>query len=366
MISRNVPNLESISPMNRFHLHRRSMRLLTCLVVAGCGADARGEPVHASDPDPIPIRTAAVVAKSAAVPVRATGVVGPEDEVQLSFKMSGVISAIEVDEGATVRPGETLATLDLSEIDAHVDKARSALTKAERDLARAQALYADSVATLEQLQDAATSAEIAAANLRAATFNHRYATIIAPMHGVILQRNLEAGEMVQPGQTVLVLGGTSGGYVLRVALADRAAVRIREGDPAEIHFEALPERSFRGRVSQMAAAADPRTGTYEVEVAIEGSTQLLAAGLIGRLEIHPSSVERIHLIPVEALMEADGEQGVVYTVTPDDARARRLEVSIGFLQGQQVAVQSGLDGVSAVVTDGVAYLTDGAAVRRVR
>src|SRR5688572_1250059 len=100
------------------------------------------------------VRTAAVSEELVAPPVVATGTLGPKEEITLSFKLGGVVSRVLVDAGAAVREGDTLALLDLSEIDAAVSRAQSAADKAERDFGRAKRLYGDSVVTLAQVQDA--------------------------------------------------------------------------------------------------------------------------------------------------------------------------------------------------------------------
>ena len=158
-------------------MSRTSLALLLPLALAACSRGRAGvAPVH----DAVAVRLAPVTIERIARPVSATGVLGPKEEVPLSFKVGGVIGRILVDEGQSVRAGDTLAALDLSEIDAGVTRARSAAEKAERDLTRAQRLYNDSVATLEQVQNAQTGRDVAAAELETATFNRRYAVIVAP------------------------------------------------------------------------------------------------------------------------------------------------------------------------------------------
>jgi RND family efflux transporter MFP subunit len=295
-------------------------------------------------------------------PIVGDGTVRPKEEIALSFKVGGVIARIAVDAGDAVRAGQTLAALDLKEIDAALAKARSAAAKAERDLARARRLYADSVVTLAQLEDAQTAAEQARADLDAAAFNRRYAVIVSPSAGTVLRREAEPGENVSPGSPVLVLGSRARGNVVQVGLADRDVVSVRKGDSAVVHFDALPGETFEGRVSQIAAAADPGTGTYAVEIALrDGGT--LAAGLVGRMEIRPSRGASATLVPVEAVLEADGDNATVYALSADSARAERRRVRVGFIDGDRVAVTDGLDDAAAVVTDGAAYLNDGTAVR---
>jgi RND family efflux transporter MFP subunit len=327
---------------------------------------ARGGPASASqnvgNGDPLLVRAAPVVEEAVSPPVVATGTLGPKEEIALSFKIGGVIERMSVDAGETVRTGAVLAALDLREIEAAVARAQSAADKAERDLARAERLYADSVVTLAQLQDAETVAQVARADLDAARFNRRYAVIMAPAAGVILQRRAEPGETVAPGATILVLGSRTRGAVVRVGLADRDVVRIRSGDAAVVRFDALPDREFEGSVSEIAAAAEPGTGTYAVEVALPDAGAL-AAGLVGQVEIRPSARSRAVIVPIEAMLEADGDAATVFALSPDGAHAERRRVTVAFITGDRVALRAGLDGVAAVVTEGAAYLDDGAAVR---
>ncbi len=327
-------------------------------VAQGC---ARGQAEPPVVSEPVAIRTAPVSEERIAPPVTATGVLAPKEEVPLSFKVGGVIARVLVDEGRTVSAGDTLAALDLREIDAAVSRAATAVEKADRDLARTRRLYADSVATLEQLQNAQTGLDLARAELEAATFNRRYAVIVAPAGGVILRRSGEPGELVPAGAPVVTLGSRARGVVVRAGLADRDVVRVARGDPAVVRFDALPGRSFEGAITEIAAAADPATGTSQTEIAVPEAARL-ASGLVGEVEIRPAATRTFTLVPVDALLEADGARATVFTLSADGRRAVRRTVTIAFLAGDRVAV-GGLDGARAVVTDGAAYLNDGDLVR---
>src|SRR2546425_9917959 len=225
-------------------MSRVALTLRLSLVVVACSPGRPDSPPPADTP--VPVRVAPVSIEAIARPVSATGVLGPKEEVPLSFKVGGVIGRILVDEGQSVRAGDTLAALDLSEIDAGVTRARSAAEKAERDLTRAQRLYNDSVATLEQVQNAQTGRDVAHAELETTLFNRRYAVIVAPASGLILRRSAEPGELVQAGKAILTLGSHARGVVVRAGLADREVVRIGRGDRAVVRFDALPDRKFDG------------------------------------------------------------------------------------------------------------------------
>ena len=347
--------------------------LLLPLALEAC---SRSEATVRPADQAVPVRLATVSVEKMSLPVNATGTLGLKEEVPLSFKVGGVVARVAVDEGQVVRAGQTLAALDLGEIDPGVARATSAAEKAERDLARAKRLYADSVATLSQVQDAETARDVARAELEGVAFNRRHAVIVAPAAGFVLRRLADPGQLVKAGDPIVVLGSRASGQVLRVGLADRDAVRIRRGDAAVVRFDALPGRSWSGRVTEVAAAADAATGTYQIEVAISGegtrsgaalageaatsggSPAPLASGLVGAVEIRPTAEHAVALVPIEAVLEADGSSGYVFVVGPD-GRADRRAVTLAFLVGDRVAIAGGLVGVERVVTEGAAYLDDG-------
>ena len=326
------------------------------LVLAACsGASGKSLPER----ETAALVRVALVSEATITPsVVATGILGPKDEIALSFKIGGVIARVLVDPGARVSAGDTLAALDLSEIDAAVARAQSAADNADRDLARAKRLYADSVVTLSQLQDTETGATAAGAELETARFNRRYALIIAPATGVILGRDKEPGELVAPGVSVLTLGSSARGAVLRAGLADRDVVRVQLGDAAVVRFDALPDRQFAGRVSEIAAAADPMTGTYQVEVRLPEASGL-ASGLVGQVEIQPHATRPVLLVPLDALLEADNDRATLFVL--EQGRAARRVVTIAFLAGDRAALApgGGLAPGEQVITEGAAYLRDG-------
>ena len=152
-----------------YHLHS----LLLILALWGCGdkrkaQTAANEPIADSaqtDASVVPVRLATVQQVSRAELVVASGLVSSSEEARLSFKVGGIINKLYVGEGQTVRKGQLLATLNLTEINAQVAQAELAHEKAGRDLGRVIKLYADTAATLEQLQNATTGNSAAKQNL---------------------------------------------------------------------------------------------------------------------------------------------------------------------------------------------------------
>lgn len=330
-------------------------------VVTAC---SKPEPVAESELA-TPVTVVQVSDDSIVQSITATGTFGPRDEVPLAFKIGGIVARVLVDEGAIVQRGQLLAALDPREIDAMVSKARVAVDKAQRDHARIERLYRDSVATLMQFQDATSALDAARADLTAAQVNREYATIVAPATGVILKRQTAAGSTTAPGTPVLTFGRSDKDRVLRVGLADHDALRIKEGDRATAQFDALPGKTFKGRVALLGRAADTRTGTYIAEISLEGA-EALPAGLVGRVSLEPAASAVAMMVPLDALVEANEDSAVIYTASSDDApKAERHTVKILFLDGDQVAVQTDASSNSLrrVITRGAQYLAQDTRVR---
>jgi multidrug efflux system membrane fusion protein len=347
-------------------MHTRSHPIATlpllalALTISACSGNAEGRAAPAESVTPVQVTTVIPAGQTGTISV--TGTLGAKDEITLSFKIGGVVGKVLVDDGAKVRRGQLLAALDQREIDAMMAKATAGAEKARRDAARVERLYKDSVATLAQLQDVQTARDAAEADLRAARVNKEYATILAPGEGVVLMRIANAGQMVGPGTPVIQFASKGRGSVLRAGVPDRDAVRLAIGDLAEVAFEAVPGKVFKGRVSQVGAAADPRTGLIVVEVALEG-VGALPSGLVGRAVIATKRPSRdtITAIPAEALVEGNQERGTVFTVDAAGTRARRVPVELVGLAGDKVLVR-GLDSGARVVRSGAAWLADSARV----
>lgn len=334
--------------------------LATAVTASGCSPSAAADAVTA--PPPTPVRVASIERVRRARPVHATGVLASKTEVRASFKVGGLISQLSVDEGDAVKAGQVVARLTTTEIDAGVEQARQGLTKAERDLGRAEKLFAGQAVTREQLDDATTAAAVARAQVRAAEFNRAHAVIRAPGDGRVMRRLAEVGELVGAGQPILVMSGDRSGWIVRVGLADRDVVRVARGDQATVELAAYPGVTFTATVDEIASAATPPVGTYEVELrlALPADGPQPLSGLIAGIEIDPTGGRagpppEVAMIPASALRDGDGRTATVWIPDGERGVARRT-VELAFFAGERVAIAAGLDGVDRVITDGAAYL----------
>jgi RND family efflux transporter MFP subunit len=324
------------------------------VLLAGCNSKATVE-----TPAATPVRVAIAKSGPAAPSIRTNGLLANKDEIRLAFKVGGVIRKLAVSEGEHVRKGQQLAEIEQTEVNAQVEQARQAHEKAKRDVLRGERLYEDKVISLEQLQDLRTQAAVAEAGLNSAEFNWNYAAIVAPRDGTVLRRLAEERELVAAGAPVLVVGAQDKGFIVRTGLADREIVQVRLGDVAQVHLDALPDASLSGKITEVASAADGASGMFRIEVTLDPTNLPLKSGLVAKLTVVPSSASagsRVY-VPIGAIVEGDGRTARLFVLDKD--KARRRDVEVAFIDGENVAIASGVEAGEQVITDGAQYLEDG-------
>lgn len=318
-----------------------------------------------SEPERTRVALSPVRHASLSQPFHSNGILVPDEEIKLSFKTGGIVAKLPVEEGSRVKKGDVIASLDMSEIKAVADQAALGYDKALRDFERASNLYRDSVATLEQKQNAATALDLAKSRLTAARFNLAHSEIKAPSDGIILKRLVRVNEIAAPGFPVIYFGSSDKFWKIKASFSDKEIVRINPDDSAVITFDAYPDVRFSARVEQTGEIANPMTGTYEVVLSLDKTEFRLASGFIAGVELYPSSGGTAMMIPVEAVLEADRKKGFVYTLN-DDSSVSKREIRIMSVSGPDVVIEGLPDTIREVISGGAAYLRNGEKVNVIR
>jgi len=307
------------------------------------------------------VRTSPLTQSSLNDVIHVTGVIQSNTEAKPSFKTGGVIARTYVREGDYVKKGQLLAQLNITEIEAQANQAKFAVEKAQRDQQRVENLYRDSIATLEQWQNATTGVDMAKKSLQIAEFNVAYSQIRSPIEGKVITQLMEEGEITGPGVPVYyIMGVKQSDWKLVAGLTDKNWGRIKKGEKAKITLDAYPGWVIASEVKRLADIANPMSGTLDVELSIPSNDKRIAAGMLAHVEIIPSIQSEYTIIPIEALVSSNGRIGVVYV--PKDGKAEKRIVQIQQFHGERIAIQSGLEGATEVITAGSGFLEHGDAI----
>ena len=344
---------------NKFFIMKRLILFLAPVIFLQACSSKANEIKDAAKTEAIAVKVIPIKEQSASATIQASGLLATENEAHLSFKIGGIIENIFVKEGEMVKKGQLLATLKSNEISAEVEQVKLSIDKAQRDYQRALNLYKDSVATLEQLQNAKTGLDIAKQGYQQAAFNQQYSKIYAPADGFIVKKIANTGELANSGDPVIILNIISGAskWILKVGVPDKEWAVIENGNKAEVRFDAFPGKTFSAIVSQRSLAADAVSGSFQIELQIDPQHHQPATGMFGKATIFPDHPQTGCSIPYEALLEANGKQGFVF-VSDDKKTVKRIPVTISDIKENVVYISQGLEGHSFIITAGSPYLAD--------
>ena len=331
------------------------------VVLNSCKSNASKENINE---DVIPVKTISLQQETMQQTIHTSGQFTTDDETNLSFKTSGIVNRVFVKEGDKVTKGQLLATLNLTEINATAEQASLAYQKAVRDYERASNLYKDSVATLEQMQNAKTALDVAKQQYNSAGFNKNYSEIRATRSGFVLRKYINEGQYASSGTSIMQINGASqGDWILKAGVSDYQWAAIKTGDKATITTDAAPGKVLNAIVSKKPEGVDALSGTFIIQLKPGDNAGIpIAAGLFAKAVITPSQTTKAWAIPYDALLDGDTNGGYVF-ITNDNITAKKIKVQVDKIENEKIIVSGGLENVKALIVSGSAYLNDGAKIK---
>jgi RND family efflux transporter MFP subunit len=344
----------------------------------------------------------------------------PASQTELAFKHGGYLSEIHqvrghdqklrhVQEGDSVPKGTALARLRNDDFAARVEQAQAqlneaqstieinranlseaeaALRQAERDLERATKLLESRSLTRPEYEGARTRVELAQAKVEAirsqskvieakiggaraivneANLARQDAALRAPMDCYVLKRMVEPGAIIAPGRPVFVVAERSPVKAM-FGVPDLTVKNVRLGAALTLTAEAIPGVEFRGWISRIAPAADPRSRVFDVDVTIPKPPKGLRPGMIAALTLPTArSSTPVTVIPINAVvrLKQSPESYAVNVVTEQSGKqiARQRPVKLGEAFGNMIAITEGLSLGERVIVSGAALVVDGEEVK---
>jgi RND family efflux transporter MFP subunit len=295
-------------------------------------------------------------------------------EAQVRAETNGPVREIRAEAGQRVSSGAVLAKLDDTALnDAYLSaraaqrSAEVALEDARRDLERDTRLHqagAISERDLERSRTQVATAEAASADARSRLVSAQEqlarTTVRAPFAGVVSERGISAGDVVQSGALLYTVVDPSRMQLEATVPADQLQ-SLRVGAPVEFTVSGFGSRRFQGRIDRINPSVDPATRQVRIYVTIPNRDQGLVAGLFaeGRVE---SQRRRAPAIPLVALDPKGGSNEVLKL---QSARVRRARVELGIrdLAAEMVEVVRGLEVGDTVLLGSSQGLADGTVVR---
>jgi membrane fusion protein, multidrug efflux system len=358
----------------------RAAFLLTFLAITTISACSKGDDAAAAEraksqpmivgPENVAIATNGSIMTGPSI----SGTLEPEREAAIRSQVSGSVLQTYADQGQAVSAGTVLARIDATGIqDAYTSaraaqvSARNAADVAAHDLARNQKLLAAGAIAerdIEQSKRASIAAQAALedANSRLATAEKAYrsTTVTAPFGGVVSERPVSAGDVVQPGTPLFTVVDPSSMRLEASVPAEQLSL-IRVGVPVVFTVSGYPGREFVGHIIRINPTADPTTRQVRIYVSIPNAGRTLVGGLFanGRM----SSATKVGLVVPEGAVDLRGSAPAVTRVRGGKAERVQVQVGITDKSSETIEILAGLQAGDTLLLGAAQGITPGTVVR---
>ena len=328
----------------------RFVLALSLVALVGCRRGDERAQLAGERPIPVAIQ----LATEAEVPEhrRLSGDVMPWEMLPLSFKVGGRVARLFVEEGQEVHKGQLIALLDSRDYKLQAELARTQVDALQPHLARAEQLRREAAvpqAKLDELQGKMDAARIQQRQARAVL---SYSALSTPLAGIVLQRRVAVGDLVDPSRPVAVIADLRRvKIILPVPQRDlglfRLAMKVELAAPGLEHPPA-------GEVHQIGYAADPKTRTFPVTLSAANPELALRAGMIVEARVRIALHHGIPL-PLDAVSRdlSGSPRALVVVEGPRGSRVESRPVKLGPVLGERVLVLGGLTSGDKVVVRGL-------------
>jgi membrane fusion protein (multidrug efflux system) len=283
------------------------------------------------------------------------GMLEPIRTVGVNSQLSGILLSLKAEEGNRVSQGDVLAEIDARELEAQARSADASLKFAQSTFERSEQLFRQQIITTAEFERDRAALEAAKATNEQLKTRLGYARVVAPISGMITQKNVEAGDIVGT-QTRLFTVADVSTLVARLQVSELEVAALRTGDVVAMTVDALGAQKVQGRIRRIFPAADSATRLVPVEIALAGNNQL-RPGYTVRATLALDRRDDALLVRSSAISGPAGARAV-YIV--NGGVVERKAVSVGSDMAGLSEILSGLAEGDSVIVSGTSMIREGA------
>lgn len=280
-----------------------------------------------------------------------TGLIRPDEEVDLSFETSGKIVSISFKEGTTVHKGELLAKVNDKPLQAQLKRLQAQLSLAKNRVFRQEQLLKKEAASQEAYEEAQTSLATLEAEIEGVKVNIGLTELRAPFDGVIGLRQVSVGTYATPSTIVAKLTKISP-LKIEFSVPERYASQIHKGVNMDFSVEGFQE-AFHAQVYAVEAAVDKDQHVFTARGLYPNSDRLLLPGQYASILLKKEEIPDALVVPSEAIVP---EMGVDKVFCYRSGKAVPVDIKAGIRTAGEVQVLSGLQPGDTVITSGTLQL----------
>ena len=312
----------------------------------------------ADDVDRVPVELATAATFDLPDLFQATGTLKAERAVELTAKVGGQVTALNVEEGDWVDAGDVLLEVDHREQELLVEEARVRAETARLEFERMKDIAARGLETERHLEEAQQAHEVNQAQYELAKVRLQDHVVRAPFAGRVTTRDVELGATIQPGAPLVGLADTSPMEV-ELFLPERVVTRLEVGQPVRIRPDVRPDETLEGTVRRIAPVVDTATSTVKVTLRVDDAGASARSGSFVRCHITTDVRQDVVAVPKKALV---AEAGTTYLFVAEADSVRKLAVETGYHDAEHIEVLDGVTAGDRVVVVGQGGLRQGSRI----
>ncbi len=350
---------------------------IASLIMTSCGSDKKE---NITNLPAIPVQVSGNTENSNSAYITASGKIESENSANLSTRMMGYVTKVNVKVGQNVSAGQLLVSInntDLlakkAQVDASITQATAGYNNAKKDYDRFTNLFAQQSASQKELDDMTSRYEMAKAGLEAAKqmrnevmAQFSYSNITAPFSGTVTNTFVKEGDMANPGMPLVSIEGASRLQVTAM-VSESDISNVKNGMPVKINVKSL-NKEVAGKVSEVSLSAKNTGGQYLVKVTLDKMDKEILSGMFVNVQFQKAKKEitstvksDIVLVPESALVR-QGQLTGIYTIGSGNVAILRW-LRIGKTFGDQVEILSGLSAEEQYIVSAEGKLFNGAKVQ---
>lgn len=340
------------------------------IFMMSCGKDEKKLVVDNSDP--IVVRVSAVQSNGNNPFVTASGKIQAENSAELSTRLMGFVNKVHVNVGDKVRKGQLLVSInnnDLqakrAQVNASITEATAAYNNAQKDYDRFKNLFEENSASQKELDDITAHFQMAKARLEAANqmknevnSQFAYSNITAPFSGVVTSKNIEVGDMANPGMPLISIEAP-GEFEVVAMVPESEISQIKKGTEVDVLVKSI-NKTVKGKVKEVSTSAKNTGGQFLVKVALYQTDVNILSGMFSTVQFpitKKATTSAIVLIPKEAIVTRGQLTGIYTTSQSNTAVLRWLRLGRSF--GDNIEVLSGLSADESYIVSAEGKLFNG-------
>jgi len=348
------------------------LSLSVALLLTSCGSEDK-KVVEDNSPV-ISVKTNQVETNGNSPFLSVSGKIQATNSADLSTRMMGYVNKVHVKVGDKVRKGQLLVSINNSDlqaksaqVNAGITEATAAFNNAQKDYNRFKNLFVDNSASQKEMDDMTANFEIAKARLEATNqmknevnAQFAYSNITAPFSGTVTSKNVEAGNMANPGIPLISIE-TPGNFEVMTMVPETEISAIKKGTIVSVLVKSI-NKTLKGKVAELSTSAKNTGGQYLVKIDLDKTDANILSGMFTTVQfpIERKATSKMVLIPTEAIV-TNGQLSGVYTVSQSNTAMLRW-LRLGRTFGNQVEVLSGLNSDESYIVSAEGKLFNGAKI----